>query len=389
MIFGFLKRHNPVLYGVVIDIGSGSVGAAIVASGTDSAVPNIIWSAREHFPERSKITFQHAEKDIEIAVRKVFQICGTAGIKALLTHDARARIARVQVSIAAPWAYTIMKTVGISHNEVFTVSDEILEGMIKKADAEVNAEFKNGENSIFKDLVLTSNTTMAIHINGYTAENAVGKSAQALKVTRLFGLTYASLAAVVEDAARRTFPNAELRVHPFMHLYYTIFKTMHRGASEVCLIHVTGEATEIGIIRENVLMHASYTPYGVRTIMREITDVCSVPMREAAAHIRENDLMATERQSLEVAAVLELYETNVAELFSRVGDTLSIPRRILVHADPQTETFFIDRIMRAAKQATIGDFIAHPLASQYFNGSPADDSALLLSAHAFHSGLEG
>ena len=104
-------------------------------------------------------------------------------------------------------------------------------------------------------------------------------------------------------------------------------------------------------------------------------------------------------QGKEVEAIFESYIKQVSALFHETGDTLSIPKRIALHADLKSETLFLDLIEKAAKRATKASINITPVSKEIIrqtydqstkeaSGKIPNDTALLVSAQFFHKRSE-
>lgn len=113
-----LGKHGPDgRYGAILDIGSGSVGVAIVASDPLQKNPEIVWSHRERMLLRDTDTIEQSAKHITTALLNTILTLGSEGIRALRQHEKNSSIETMQVTISAPWSYTITKTVSYTHEE--------------------------------------------------------------------------------------------------------------------------------------------------------------------------------------------------------------------------------------------------------------------------------
>jgi Tfp pilus assembly PilM family ATPase len=119
---------------------------------------------------------------------------------------------------------------------------------------------------------------------------------------------------------------------------HCVVRDIFKNAFDSCLVNITYEATEIGIVRDGTLQYATHTPFGSFSLAREIADITSVPLLEAFQSLHNETPYAfmqnlPESQKAEVEKVIEAYTARVADLFHETGDDLSIPKQIFLHAD--------------------------------------------------------
>ena len=158
---------------------------------------------------------------------------------------------------------------------------------------------------------------------------------------------------------------------------------MHPNTSELCLIDVTGEATEIGIVREDVLRHTTFVPVGTFSIARDLAKASGVPKQEAFTYMKDNPYEISERlpkrAQEKVFLALEDYNEQVTNMFLLTGDKLKIPKTIFLHTDEKTEPFFVEQLESAAFSATGKNHTVHPITSKVLGLEAKNDTALLLS----------
>ena len=87
-----------------------------------------------------------------------------------------------------------------------------------------------------------------------------------------------------------------------MLVFYCVLRQLAPDTTEVCLIDITHEATEIGIVRDGILKYVTHVPFGTFTIARDIASLCKVPNEEALAYLRGNTALEQTRDNLKAFA---------------------------------------------------------------------------------------
>jgi hypothetical protein len=170
-----------------------------------------------------------------------------------------------------------------------------------------------------------------------------------------------------------------------MHLFYRVLKDLHPDTSEICLIDITDEATEIGIVRDNILKQTTHVPIGMYTLAREIASACNIPKEDAYTYIKDGTVVQTDKNAAAIEGIFASYESSIAELFSRTGDSLSIPKTLFLHTAKTTEDFFAKRLKEAAKRSTGSTHTVHLFTSELLGDTAMEDTALALSSYYFHT----
>ncbi len=384
-----LGKHGPDgKYGAIIDIGSGSVGVAVVVSEPGQKLPKVIWTHREHTSIKDIESIQAASKDITTAIINAFLEVSNTGGKKLREYDKGAKIAEVQITISAPWSYTISKTVNFEDPVMFKVTQALLDDLEATAKKEIAAVLESNDVMSKLGLSVISESTLNITANGYLINHPDDQMVNTLSLSQIDGVAEEKMLAVVYDAKDKVYPKAKQNTHTFMNVFFSTLTNLHPQSTEICLIDVTAEAVELGIVRDGILQYVTHIPYGTYTIAREISGLCSIPKTEALAYIKNTDALLLPNLSTakeaEFKAIIDSFEEKIADLLKRTGDALSIPKTIYIHTDSLSEVFYKKRIVNATKRATQADHSVHLITSKLFGKSDSSDSAILLSAFVFH-----
>lgn len=387
-MFGLGKHGPDGRYGVVVDIGSGSVGLAIVASDPLEKSPEIIWTHRERMILKKDSAATDSSKNITTTLVNCMLILGSEGIQSLKQHDSHAKVATMQVAISAPWSYTITKSVSYHKDEPFEITKRLVTELIETAQKQ--AIDLIDEDDLIKKLGLELITRATIHVsaNDYNVGNVYGQTAEKLSVTHVSGISQKKLLDAIKESKEKVLPSVILERYTFMLIFYCVLQKMRPDTTEVCLIDITSEATEIGIVRDGVLRYTTHTPSGIYTLARDIAALCDIPHEEALGFIRGNTTFVetlSEAKKSELQVVIDTFIEEIATLFKRTGDQLAIPRPLFIHTDDRCETFFSDIVKQAAHKATKAEHGIHLITSKLLPDHQLNDTAILLSAHFFHN----
>lgn len=387
-MFGFNSGTPKTQCGVVIDIGSGSVGCAIVVSDVHNPKPEIIWSHREYVLIKDIDSTEVPLQEITTSLINTFLHIGNDGNAKLREKYPHLQVSTVQTTVSAPWTYTVTKTIHFTDEHPFKVNADLIEELSETAEKQAFTAVL--ENDTFQDsqLEIIDNKTVGIHINGYPVTRPKDIQTRKVSLAHITAITQKKILTTLEESVQKIIPKSTLVTHSFMYMFYDVLKNMNPDTAEVCLIDVTSEATEIGIVREGILVHVTNVAFGSFSLAREIAAVCKVPKEEAYTYLKGGTSFLEEKLSKEKLAelhtVLVAYEDKIAELFTVTGDALAIPKTLFLHCETSTEAFFVRHLANATKKATTMRHSIHPITSQFFDAGTTGDTGLLLSAHFFH-----
>lgn len=390
----FKKRRDSTI-GVIVDIGSASVLVAFVASTENTPSPLIIWSHREHLSLRSAAGPEQHAKNIMTALMNAALELDTVGRKVLdqaLPGHSEPR--HMSVSIAAPWSYTVSKTIAYNADEPFKVTPDLIHEIEGAAEQKIQLELKEDEVAASLGLTVVVRTTMAILGNGYNLNVPHGQIAKTLSLSRASVVVQSYLTAAVADLREKILPRSNARLHSFMVAFFHVTRELYPSMSEYCLIDITYEATEIGVVRDGVLQYCTHTPYGAFSLARDIAEKSGATLEESYGRLT-SDLFMAPNNSEVVDSIAAAYETRLASLFHETGDTLTIPKTIVLHANLETEGYFAERLAAAAATVTRSTHhvipVSQALLKAYYNEDGVrdiktrHDTAMLISAQFFHT----
>lgn len=393
-LFSFQKGTQRI--GAIIDIGSGSVLTAVVASKPGDAAPTIIWSNREHAPLKDIDSIDQSAKSIMTTLVNALLKFDVDGRRALHEYDKRASISEIQCCISAPWAYTVTKTIEYAEDSSFEVTKALLDDLVESALSKTQVELNENEAASQLGLTVVTRSTIDMLTNGYRIKNPVGERASSISLSHVSVVTQKYLTEHIDDLRHKLFSDITLHKLSYILALYSVMQEVAPEQHEICLVDITYEATEIGVVREGSLTYSTHTPFGAFSLAREISAITSVPLFEAFQYLHSTEPLSfmeqlPARQKEDVEAVIEAYTNRVTELFHETGDELSIPKRIYLHTDLQSEPFFAQIITTAGTRAlksTPEVKLVTPLLVDSVNrvaGNQNSDTAMLVSAMFFHT----
>lgn len=396
----FSKSDATVRFGAVIEIGSGSVLASIVKSDFKNNHPEIIWSKREYATRRIETDTAVNAKAVITALMNVVLLLESEGKSVLTQTNPHARIEKLQVSMTAPWSYTITKVIGYSKDEPFEITDALLTTLINAAQKKIAEDLKENELASELGLAIMTRATTDIQANDYKIENPRGKMASTITLTQVSAVAQTYLTDAVADIKQKVFKHADMEHFSFMLMFHCIIRELYNQLSEYCLVDITYEATEIGVVRGGILRYCTHTPIGISTLARTVVKILDVPLEEAYAflkepyHTRAMETLPVEKKSA-MEVVFDEYQNNLAKLFTETGDKLTIPKILFMHGDNTTEAFFSTQLEAAAKKATGSVHAVHGVSTEILTKNytadekkalltVSSDTAMLVAAQFFH-----
>ena len=358
---------------IVVDIGSGSVGIGIVHL-VPNTTPEIVWTHREYTTIK-ETSLQPATKIIKTALLNSFLELDAKGTQFIPNHLTSEDIIDTHVYIHAPWVYTVIKSVTYSQEHSFTITDELIDELTSAA--EVNTKETLADLPELASLVVLNATPQAIIANGYRISNWHNLKARTLKLSLNTTLTHQALADMIYEMHEKTIPNTQITVRSHTAAVHDCLQTLHPEMQENCIVTITTEATEIGIVRNGVLQYVTSMPTGTYTLAREIASKANVPTEESYSSLKHSYNKIQKDKNINAA--VESYKVQLTKLFLQTGDALHIPKSIYVHCEGSIHELFLRITSEAATASTEITHSVHYLTNDILGGSHEQDTSFLVA----------
>ncbi len=377
----FSRKETPERVHVVIDIGSGSVAVALVHTKED-ATTDFLWSHREYILTKGYTDIKELLRDIHTALMNALLEFGSNGLRTLQGELRPKDIEGILVTVSAPWAHTATQVVRFEKEEPFTVSDEFIDDLIKTSKKETEESQKQ---IAALGLQTISETVAEITLNEYVVADPDGKEAKAVTVSIITSAVQEKIISSVQEGIEKILPGVSISFFSFIDVLYKTLKILKPHTSEIVIVDVTDEASEVGIVRDDVLRHCNFAPAGLYSIARNISAELGLPKEEAYSLLKHTaeDLKemykAAEQEKL--TALFTAYEDALVQLLQDTGDSLNIPQSIFVHTDSNTAPFVLERVKNAAARVSTTKKTILLISKEAFGEEKATDSAIALGAY--------
>lgn len=386
-MFNFGKHGNDTVYGALIDISSGSVGVAIVVSLKDEKIPNILFSHRTTM----RVTEYGAEKVEHI--RRVRESLFTAalvlsqeGMNTLYEFDRNAVITKLYVTCSSPWSYTIARTVNLKNDEPIRVTHSIINDVVQSAETEILNYVHTIPNLGEGEFSVVERATVDITVNQYPIANPINQKGTELGLTHISGLIPQEILEAVDEVQKKLFPKTVLHTHTFMLVMYCVLRDTFPRLNSLCIIDITGEATECAVVENGLLIENVSIPIGRNTFIRNVMSATNKPTADIESHMSvtgDNSHLSDPFLNEEI----QNYEQHLVSLFNKILEHRTLPPDIVITAQNAYEPFFQPIIERAYKKVMRSDGKIISVRQSIVEGSEnnsIDDMYLIVSARFFH-----
>ncbi len=330
---------------ILLDVGSGSVGAAIVAFKKKER-PEVLYATREdiaHYEHPGfKRFFRAMLNALETAtVRLHHEAFEKNGVPNIRARD----IEHIHCVLASPWYTAITKILCYEKKAPFTVTEAIVHELVEQSVLQQNAAAETSQTKEVAGTKIIEQKIVQILLNGYETSKPYGQNASRIEVALFTSSVAQEIGSRVQSVVRKTWMNRKISFHSFALASFMVTRDLFPKDDNFMLIDITGEVTDIFFSQNGVLIETCSTPYGKNSVLRDMARNMQTTPGEALSLLRqytENNI--TKEASDKIAAALFATKTKWISYFetvlSYVTETETIPHTVYLMADPDVGPTF-------------------------------------------------
>lgn len=336
MPFGQKKTKTVAL----IDIGSLSLGGAFAIVDKDNA-PHICYSVRIPLPISSDASPRALLRTLEEGLQKLTQKLETEGTTALARSCGVRHVDDVVVSVGSPWQRTMLR----SHTEKYPGGKRISNSDIEHAKEKI-------EGSLGIDpatTVLVDHSIIEVLINGYQTGKPFGKRAHRMSVLGLASAIPISVHDKITNHLSKTFHIEPIKMQSAPALSYVVLRDLFAHEPDFLAAIVTGEATDLLLVKKGVLTGVATALEGVHSVTRAIGRACpTVPAEEIPKLVDTGMLHPTTAMAVKGAEreAKDEWATAVIGSLADLARKYALPQTFFILSDFSCREIFTDILKR-------------------------------------------
>lgn len=333
-LFNSAKKEKIV---AIFDIGSGSVGGAIVRiplSGKE--MPTIIKSIRNEIKFRDNFNFSTFMNDMIY----------TLGLTSMSLYNEKvAAPDEIICVLASPWYLSETRVIKMSREKSFTFTKKLAGELIQREILSLTNLYKDKYGNLDSAPQMIEHHTMAVSLNGYMVADPVGKKCQFLEINMVLSLSPKLCLDKIKETLSKTFHHTEVSFSSFTVDTYLAVRDKYIALDSYLLIDISGEITDVGIVTKGVLKSVLSFPFGKKTFFKFICTKLEIELRDATELFKlySENKISNEFQK-KVMPLFQSIENSWGEAFSQcistLPRTLILPSTIFLTADNDIKNWF-------------------------------------------------
>jgi hypothetical protein len=269
-IFSSTKKEKII---AIFDIGSGSIGGAIVRIPIQAqSIPTILASVRTDFVFRKDLDFDVFFNDMIRALDTTARLLHKKGAGAP---------EEIFCVLASPWYISQTRVVRMTKETPFLFSRRIADDLLKRElTALVDVYNKKYEGTGSTPLMIEHHV-IGVKLNGYTVDDPIGKKTKSLEMDVVISLSPKQCVEKIRETIDSIYPGIKGSFASFMTSSYLAVRDHFVSPESYLLVDVGSEVTDVAVVSGGVLRSSLSFPFGKNTIFKYICTKQNIELRDA------------------------------------------------------------------------------------------------------------
>ena len=353
-MFKSKKESLTLLY----DIGTGSVGAAL-ARFPEGKNPEILKTARKPI----KFYGSPSSIRIELSMINAIEAVSSDLQKFLKTKDAE--IEDIYCVLSSLWHISQTKIIKIEEKEPIAVTKELVKKSVESEEKYFRAmSARNYSAGDAEGLQIVEKDITQIKLNGYETIKPYGKIVKFVEIVLFLSAASKNTADDIINAISRFFHVEDVKFQTFSHISASSLMDIHSGLRDFIFMDISGEMTDIAIIKDDILVEALSFPFGKNNIVREVAEKLRSNEADALSKIiiHKSGAFDSKTDSIISAVIfgsMKKWQEMFKNIFFKASGTISMPKKIFFMSDEDVENLMADFIKsyRIDETENLGDMV--------------------------------
>ncbi len=337
---------------LVLDIGNGSVGAALVVFAR-GAKPRMVFTHRAPLSIPIQPDSKHLSavmlSALESAVSHVAEqgphVLHSLGIK-------NEKVRHTFCILASPWYASKTKIVHIENKDPIFITKGFVRELLDKEEGLFEENLLVHSEGVFSkgDFKVIEKKVIHTTLNGYSTSSPYEKRAEHIELAIHLSVAPTSVVDAIERIVGKFFYAKHMLIHSFPLVGQSVVSDLAPSETNFLFVDVSAEVTDVSFVENHVLMETASFPMGRNHLVREIAkafDVTTdIAMSFASLHAHDNAERAVAQK---IDATYAEAHTVWGNYFSGVVSDMireRVPAKIFVTADEELAPVFVSCIKK-------------------------------------------
>lgn len=329
---GFLfkeKKKEQIV--AIFDIGSGSVGGAIVILPTDEKELPIILKT-----VRTEIIYNNEKLNASSFTKNMLKALDSTADA--LYHTKAGAPDKIVCVVASPWYSSETRVLKMNKEKPFIFTEKMADELIKKEMKSINVSYKKKNKTIYNELEIIEHHIMNVDLNGYHVESPLGMHTKSVEMNMVTSFSQKFFLDKIRKIISRTFNETPIVFSSFIVASYFAVRDKYVSPDSYLLLDIGGEVTEVGIVSKGILKSSLSFPFGKKTFFKYMSTKLEIELRDARELFNLYSTgHLTESRQKKLEPLFKSIESSWSEAFRQsvasLPHVLALPDTIFLTAD--------------------------------------------------------
>ncbi|MEK7113806.1 MAG: hypothetical protein AAB873_03195 [Patescibacteria group bacterium] len=333
----FSKSKDEKRLVLVFDIGSSSVGGMFFEARKDAS-PRIIQTIRESIKLEKEI---NPEKLLHLTTKTLESVAGK------LSKVGAGIPTEIFCILSSAFYASQTRTIKFDKNTPFVFTSKLAETLGQK---EVDL-FKEENKSHKEKIRVFEYKNIKTLLNGYTTHAPLNKKAKSIEISMFISMALESVLHEIEEAISKSFHSKNIEFASFTMASFIVARDMFTHKEDFILIDITGEITEIAVVKKEALAGSVSYHVGTNFFIRKTSEFLAVSLEEAKSIFslyKDGHAEVSLKRKLDpfMNGLVKEWLRKLEESLTVLGEGVSIPSDMFVTIDDHLQDFFLEIIKK-------------------------------------------
>jgi len=347
MFFPFINKKKQGEVVLILDIGSGSVAGSFVKFNLDE-LPEILYSKRKPIKFQKELKGERFKNEMLKSLDIVLSDLNKTGLNFLPNHSKK--IDEAYCSLSSPWFVSQTKTLKIKKEKEFQVTSAMLTLLLKKEEEDFeNSNLSKINKESLSSVEVIERKIVDIKLNGYKSEKPFGKKVKEAEFSIFMSVSETEILDLIEKALLKHFHINKLFFHSFTLISFSAIRDMYNRVVDFLMLDITGEVTDISLIKDGNILKTMSFPIGKNTLLRFVSEELKTSPEEALSSIKllyTKSVLLDKKENLRKSIHNQkmIWSKEFQKAVNSLGGEGIIPSTVFFTADEDLSNFYSEAI---------------------------------------------
>lgn len=344
----FTKQKQDETLSLLVDIGSASVGAALVTI-EKGKPPHVVAGVREDISFQEVLSSARFLFSMNHALDKVLKTL-QAEINELSSQGTVVLPSHIFCTLSSPWFILKTRNINIARQKEFEVTAHTLEEFIDEDIVLLKEDLK--ETLPLQDIRIIEKKILHIKLNGYEIINPYKQKTSQIEISTVVGVSSEKVIHSIEQKIKSFFYVNSVHFGVFPVAAFSAIRDIFPTEKNFLFLDITGEATDVSLIENDILVSTVSFPRGKNFIIREISACLRTVHEEATTlflmFLRGDLHDAQHTQIAEIVARAEKeWLTRFEKTIAVFSEKRILPNKIFFTVDTDVVPLFSSLLLKS------------------------------------------